>query len=39
MGAAMAILLIGLLGLVVLAGQALLLLARGGLRLARGPAI
>jgi spermidine/putrescine transport system permease protein len=39
MGAAMAILLIGLLGLVVMAGQTLLLLARGGLRLARGPAI
>ena len=39
MGAAMAILLIGLLGLVVVAAQTLLLLARTGLRLARGPAI
>ncbi len=39
MGAAMAILLIGLLALVVIAGQLFLSLARAGLRLARGPTI
>lgn len=39
MGAAMAIILIGLLALVVLSGQLLLLVVQGALRLARGPAI